>query len=84
MRLRMLKHSVGKGRQVIKQLCRRMLHYCATERAGYVLYRALVLYINNLQYWEYVSEDEGEGERDIFTAEVIEGKRKRKPKIRNY
>ena len=45
MRLRMLKLSVGKGRQVIKQLCRRVLQYnatVATERAGYVLYRALV------------------------------------------
>ena len=27
MRLRMLKLSVGKGRQVIKQLCRRVLQY---------------------------------------------------------
>ena len=53
--------------------------------ANYYTTRSLlILYINNLQYWEYVSEDEGEGERDIFTAEVIEGKRKRKPKIRNY
>ena len=46
MRLRMLKHCVGKGRQVIKQLCRGVLHYyatMATERAGYVLYRALVI-----------------------------------------
>ena len=45
MRLRMLKLSVGKGHQVIKQLCRRVLQYyatVATERAGYVLYRALV------------------------------------------
>ena len=45
MRLRMLKLSIGKGRQVIKQLCRRMLQYyatVATERAGYVLYKALV------------------------------------------
>ena len=45
MRLRMLKFSVGKGRQVIKQL--RVLQYyasatVATERAGYVLYRTLV------------------------------------------
>ena len=43
MRLRMLKLSVGKGRQVIKQL--RVLQYyatVATERAGYVLFRALV------------------------------------------
>ena len=49
MRLRMLKLSVGKGRQVIKQLCRRVLQYyatVATERAGYVLYRALVIYYN--------------------------------------
>ena len=30
MRLRMLKLSVGKGRQVIKQLCRRVLQYYAT------------------------------------------------------
>ena len=46
MQLRMLKLSIGKGRQVIKQLCRRMLQNygtVATERAGYVLYRALVL-----------------------------------------
>ena len=46
MRLRMLKLSVGKGRQVIKQLCRRVWQYyatVATERTGYVLYRALVL-----------------------------------------
>ena len=46
MRLRMLKLSVGKGRQVMKQLCLRMLQYyatVATERAGYVLYRALVV-----------------------------------------
>ena len=45
MRLRMLKLSVGKGRQVIKQLCNTVLQYYstgATERAGYVLYRALV------------------------------------------
>ena len=49
-RLRMLKLSIGKGRQVIKQLCRRVLQYYATvatelERAGYVLYRALVFVI---------------------------------------
>ena len=44
MRLRMLKLSVGKGRQVKKQLCHRVLQYYATERAGYVLYRALVEY----------------------------------------
>ena len=45
MRLRMLKLSIGKGRQAIKQLYRRVLQYyatVATERAGYVLYRALV------------------------------------------
>ena len=42
MRLRMLKLSIGKGRQVIKQLCHRVLQYYATERAEYVLYRALV------------------------------------------
>ena len=47
MRLHMLKHGIGKGRHVIKQLhvCLRMLQYyvtVATERAGYVLYRALV------------------------------------------
>ena len=40
MRLRMLKLSVGKGRQVMKQLCLRVLQYYATvatelERAGY-------------------------------------------------
>ena len=49
MRLRMLKHCVGKGRHVMKQLhtgiCHGVLQYyaiVATERAGYVLYRALV------------------------------------------
>ena len=47
MRLRMLKHCVGKGRHIMKQLhvCLRVLQYyaiVATERAGYVLYRALV------------------------------------------
>ena len=45
MRLRMLKLGVGKGRQAIKQLYRRVLQCyatVATERAGYVLYRALV------------------------------------------
>ena len=47
MQLRMLKLRVGKGRQVIKQLYRRVLQYyaratVATKRAGYVLYRALV------------------------------------------
>ena len=45
MQLRMLKLCVGKGRQVIKQLCSRVLQYystVATERAGYVLYRTLV------------------------------------------
>ena len=45
MRLRILKLSVGKGCQVMKQLCLRVLQYyatVATERAGYVLYRALV------------------------------------------
>ena len=45
----MLKHGVGKGCHVMKQLhvCLRMLqHYAtvATERMGYVLYRALVIY----------------------------------------
>ena len=37
MRLRMLKLSVGKSREVIKQLCSRVLQYyatVATERAG--------------------------------------------------
>ena len=45
MQLRMLKLSVGKGHQVMKQLCLRALQYyarVATERAGYVLYRAIV------------------------------------------
>ena len=51
MRLRMLKHGVGKGRHVMKQLrvCLRVLQYyaiVATERAGYVLYRALVCFAN--------------------------------------
>ena len=44
MRLRMLKLGVGKGRQVIKQLCSSvaiLLSTVATERAGYVLYRPL-------------------------------------------
>ena len=46
MPLRMLKYCVGKGRHVMKQLHVYMLQYdaiVATERAGYVLYRALVL-----------------------------------------
>ena len=42
MRLRMLKLGVGKGRQVMKQLCLRALQLQWLERAGYVLYRALV------------------------------------------
>ena len=51
MRLRMLKHCVGKGRHVMKPLhvCLIVLQYyarVATWRAGYVLYRALVI-INN-------------------------------------
>ena len=44
MRLRMLKLGVGKGRQVKTQLCSIVLQYyatVATERSGYVLYRAL-------------------------------------------
>ena len=50
MRLRMLKHCVGKGRHIMKQLhvCLRVLQYyaiVATERAGYVLYRALVVVV---------------------------------------
>ena len=51
MRLRMLKLSVGKGRQVMKQLCCRVLQYfatVATERAGYVLYRALVVVVTKI------------------------------------
>ena len=48
MRLRMLKHAVGKGRHVMKQLHMYASECCnttvATERAGYVLYRALVMY----------------------------------------
>ena len=50
MRLRMLKLSVGKGRQIMKQLCCRVLQYyatVATERAGYVLYRALVMFVED-------------------------------------
>ena len=48
MRLRMLKHCVGKGGHVMKQLHVSLivLQYnaiVATERAGYVLYRALVI-----------------------------------------
>ena len=45
-RLHMLKLSVGKGRQIIKQHCSRVLQYyatVATGHAGYVLYRALVI-----------------------------------------
>ena len=43
----MLKLSIEKGHQVMKQLCLRVLQYytyatVATERVGYVLYRALV------------------------------------------
>ena len=46
MRLRMLKLCVGKGRQVLEQLYSRVLQYYATVaagRAGYVLYRVLVM-----------------------------------------
>ena len=44
MRLRMLKLSVGKGRQITKQLyIPQSIATEATERAGYVLYRALVV-----------------------------------------
>ena len=51
MRLRMLKHCVGKGRHIMKQLhvCLRVLQYyaiVAIERAGYVLYRALVVVVS--------------------------------------
>ena len=47
----MLKHCVVKGRHVMKPLhvCLIVLHYyarVATGRAGYVLYRALVIIIN--------------------------------------
>ena len=45
MRLRMLKLCVGKGRQVMKQLCLRYYATVATERAGYMLSRALVLIV---------------------------------------
>ena len=52
MRLRMLKHCVGKGRHVMKPLhihvCIIVLQYyaiVATGRAGYVLYRALVVVV---------------------------------------
>ena len=53
MRLRMLKHGIGKGHHVMKQLhvCLRMLQYyakVATERAGYVLYRALVSNVSDV------------------------------------
>ena len=49
MQLRMLKLCVGKGHQVMKLLCIRVLQYyatVATERAGYVLYIALVIHRN--------------------------------------
>ena len=53
MRLRMLKHGVGKGRHVMKQLHMHASECCnatvATERAGYVLYRALVIIIIDLK-----------------------------------
>ena len=50
MRLRMLKHCVVKGRHVMKPLhvCLIVLQYyarVATGRAGYVLYRALVIIV---------------------------------------
>ena len=46
MLLRMLKLSVGKGCQVMKQLCLRyyVRATVAIERAGYVLYRAFNVY----------------------------------------
>ena len=43
MQLRMLKLSVRKGRQAIKQLCHRS--ECCSTRARYVLYRALVSFL---------------------------------------
>ena len=46
----MLKLSVGNGHQVMKQLCLKVLQYyatVATELAGYVLYRALVVAAND-------------------------------------
>ena len=60
MRLRMLKLSVGNGRQVIKQLCCRVrvLQYYATERAGYVLYRALVIHGFSFRDWMKAEADE--------------------------
>ena len=50
MRLHMLKHCVGKGRHIMKPLhvCLIVLQYyaiVATWRAGYVLYRALVVVV---------------------------------------
>ena len=47
----MLKLSVGKGHQVIKQLCLRVLQYyatVATEHTGYALYRALLCFASLL------------------------------------
>ena len=66
MRLHMLKLSVGKGRQVINQFClwreqstTLTLQCMATERVGYVLYRALVRKVlaplepSRLQWYPY-------------------------------
>ena len=55
----MLKLSVGKGRQVMKHLCCRVSQYyvtVATERAGYVLCRALVIVIS-IERWDRVSNE---------------------------
>ena len=47
MRLRMFKLSLGKGHQVIKLLCMQYYATVATERAGYVFYRALVILLHH-------------------------------------
>ena len=54
MQLRMLKHAVGKGRHVMKtatympqSVAITTYAIVATERAGYVLYRALVLLLES-------------------------------------
>ena len=60
MQLRMLKLSVGKGHQVMKQLCPRVLQYyatVATEHAGHVLYRALVSKQFHSEYYDSVFYD---------------------------
>ena len=68
----MLKLSVGKGRQVIKQL--RVLQYyatVATERVGYVLYRALVIMLAVEAQLVYITYNTNAGKVSIVGNDGI-------------